>query len=294
VNTNVLEIERHTFGNVWLTLLDHLVERGAIVSPRGKPIREFLNVTLHVSQGLNNVLVCPTRKPSYRFMVAEWLWMWFGHDDVKTIAQYNSHIAQFSDNGTTFAGAYGPQIKKQWLRTQNLLDVDPDTRQAVIEIYQTPASMTTKDVPCTLSVQFFIRRKELHTVVNMRSSDIWLGLPYDFFNFSMLGNVMAAIRGVEVGSVTYHIGSSHIYETNLEKAHEILLREDATTMMSPKLKNAPPLWLDDVLAQAAHATNGQAIVAQAPWLQYANVLLAPDNSQAKQFMEGAYVAGSAL
>lgn len=291
MNTNVLEIERHTFGSAWITLLDRLVERGAVVSPRGKPIREFLNVTLHVNQGLNNVLVCPTRKPSYRFMMAEWLWMWFGHDDVKTIAQYNSHIAEFSDDGITFAGAYGPQLRRQWGWVQSLLDSDPDTRQAVIQIYKPPAP-NTKDVPCTLSVQFFIRRKELHTIVNMRSSDIWLGLPYDFFNFSMLGNIMAAIRGVEVGSVTYHIGSSHIYETNLEKAYEILRKEDATTLASPALKNPPPPWLDDVLMRKED--HSKTIVAAAPWMQYAHVLLAPDNERAKQLMEGAYVAGTAL
>lgn len=288
---DILEVDRTTFGHAWLHLLSYLVEKGQAVSPRGKAIREIPNVSLHVRNGLANVLWCPIRNPSYRFMVAEWLWIWFGRDDVASIVQYNPKIAEFSDDGVTFSSAYGPRIKTQWLRVQNLLEVDPDTRQAVIQIYHPPLAQT-KDVACTLSVQFLLRQKKLHVIVNMRSSDIWLGLPYDFYNFSMLGNIMAAARGVELGTVTFHLGSSHLYEVNLEKANEILRKEEVGCYTSPALRESPPLWLGGVLI---HKERYMAPLAgAAPWPHYAHVLMAEDNMTAFRYMESARVARSLI
>jgi thymidylate synthase len=51
----------------------------------------------------------------------------------------------------------------------------------------------------------------------MRSSDIWLGLPYDMFNFSMITGYIGLIlrqkmcREVSMGWVTINVGSSHLY-----------------------------------------------------------------------------------
>jgi thymidylate synthase len=289
----VLEVDRVDFGAAWLHLLGYLIERGSYTAPRGMGVREIINVTLHVRHGLNNVLVNDIRNPSYRFMVAEWLWIWFGRDDVASIAQYNSHIAKFSDDGVTFSGAYGPKVRGQWLRAQNALDIDPDTRQAVIQIYQPPTGVT-KDVPCTLTVQFILRQGQLHTIVNMRSSDIWLGLPYDFFNFSMLGNTMAAIRGVELGSVTFHIGSSHLYDTNLEKATMIAIKENVSTLGSPAFRNTPATWLDAVMVDRNEHANLLHARLTAPWTQYGQVLMSNDNATAFKWMQGAYAAGQII
>ena len=47
---------------------------------------------------------------------------------------------------------------------------------------------SSKDIPCTLSLQFFLREASdqlwLHTIATMRSNDAWLGVPYDTFNFN--------------------------------------------------------------------------------------------------------------
>jgi thymidylate synthase len=57
----------------------------------------------------------------------------------------------------------------------------------------------------------------------MRSSDIWLGWPYDVFTFSMVGAAVAiALRkagcAVELGDLVLNAGSSHVYETNVVDA----------------------------------------------------------------------------
>lgn len=268
-------IDRDSFGEAWYELLGELYYGGEVVSPRGLKISEIRDVVLRVNNSYENILLSDIRKPSYRFMVAEWLWIWFGRDDVKTIVQYNAKIADFSDNGVNFNGSYGVPIRQQWNRTLELLRKDPETRQAIVQIYKTPHG-PTKDVPCTLATQYFIREGYyLHTSVYMRSSDIWLGLPYDFFNVTMMANILAAQLGITLGPTTFHLGSSHLYQNNEEMAGVILETETKpSSRRSPQFTEEPSVWLNYVLANpTVHDKNARG--RDQIWQCYANALASP-------------------
>jgi thymidylate synthase len=218
----MLVVEAESFGLAWIKLLGELVAHGMVQMPRGQRTKELVPVTFHVRDGYQNILESPLRKLGYRFMVAEWLWILSGRNDVESISLFNNNIAKFSDDGATFFGAYGPIIALQLEWAIKKLVEDNETRQAVISIWrQCPPE--TKDVPCTLTVQFLARDGFLHTVVNMRSSDVWLGLPYDFFNFSMFGNLVASALQIGVGSVTFNLGSSHLYQRDMPHAIVLLI-----------------------------------------------------------------------
>lgn len=250
------------FGEAWGDLLKRLSFTGSLSRPRGIAIRELRDVVLTVQNARNNILVCHERRPNYRFMVAEWLWIWFGRSDVASISIYNPKIADFSDDGLTFAGAYGPKIHGQWNRVVAQLRADTDTRQAIIQVWD-PTALNTRDVACTLALQFMIRGELLHTSVYMRSSDIWLGLPYDFFTFSMLGNILAGRLGVGVGEITFHLGSSHLYESNFDAAANVLHAHSWNAMASPILSDLPPWQLEDTLE------NLPQLDLKSPWIYYA-------------------------
>jgi thymidylate synthase len=223
----------------WCDLLRVVMDSGAEVSPRGMKVREILGTCLKVTDLRNNIIVHPARDLNYRFMIAEWLWMLAGRDDVRTVVRYNSQIAKFSDDGVVFQGAYGPRLMGQWDYVAEALRTDMDSRQAVTAIWS-PCPPKSKDIPCTLTAQFFIRGGKLHAVWSMRSNDLWLGLPYDFFNFSMLTNGLAALLGVESGSLQLNTGSSHIYETNFETVKEVLEKQQAGEYVrSPRLLRWP-------------------------------------------------------
>ena len=169
------------------------------------------------------MLCVPERQLSYAFMAAEAYWILSGDNRVETIAPYNQHISQFSDDGTTFFGAYGPKIFSQLDYVILKLCEDPGTRQAGLTIWQeNPPS--TKDVPCTIAVFFNIRNLKLNCHIFMRSSDIWLGLPYDVFNFSMLAHLVCAelnqlsANVLEPGLLYLTMASSHLYDTNFDQA----------------------------------------------------------------------------
>jgi hypothetical protein len=134
------------------------------------------------------------------------------------MASYSRHIASFSDDGHYFSGAYGPKVVDQLRYVIDSLVKDPDSRQAVLTIWR-ENPRDSRDIPCTVAIQWLVRDGELHCVDTMRSSDVWLGIVYDWFNFSMLSAYVllllrernAAFNEVGLGTLRLTAGSEHLY-----------------------------------------------------------------------------------
>lgn len=202
----------------WLNLVGIVRTYGTEVSPRELKTWELLGFKTLVDMNYP-VVTCASRKLGYRFMAAEAAWILSGDNRVSTIAPYSKEIAKFSDEGLLYFGAYGPQFRDQLRHIVRSLIDDTYTRQAVMTLWRKNPPKT-KDVPCTVSLHWMIRGHELHCFVNMRSSDVWLGVPYDWFNFSMMtGYIALLIREaigftMSLGALHFYANSQHLYETN--------------------------------------------------------------------------------
>jgi thymidylate synthase len=240
---------------------------------------EVTNVHVCLEDAHENVIVNQARNLNYRFMVAEWLWILFGLKDVQTIARYNKEITKFSDDGLEFYGAYGPRIRAQWNHLVKSLKTDSMSRQAVVTIW-TPNPPITKDTPCTVSLQFLLRDDKLNCIATMRSSDAWLGFPYDLFNFSQLTNYLAACLDVQVGYLAMNLGSSHLYAPNFGSAANVV-GERGHTRRSPKLTApAPAMILHTLKSEPVEHDD----LIREPWLRYACVLGATSRQDALRFL----------
>jgi len=213
-------------------LLDLLLREGSEVAPRGQRTVEVLH---HVSLAvdLNHpVITNPARRLNYRFMAAEALWMIEGRNDLEPLTRFNKRMAEFSDDGLTLAGAYGPRLKPQLPYVVRCLVHDRDTRQAALTIW-TPSPAPSKDIPCTVAMVFSIRKDRLYQQVFMRSSDAWLGIPYDIFSFAMVAAHVACLHNqvvpvaerVGLGHLTLTATSSHLYERDWPRALETVHAE---------------------------------------------------------------------
>lgn len=238
------------FPEVWLDLLSRVIQHGVAVAPRGKLTYELAQSTIAIDMN-KPVLTVPLRKLNYQFMAAEAYWILSGDDTVAGIAPWNKHIAAFSDDGERFYGAYGPKIKAQLPYVVAKLTEDQLTRQAGLTIWrENPPA--TKDYPCTIAIFFNIRSGRLNTHVFMRSSDVWLGVPYDVFNFSMLGHYVCGMLngGVQPGMLYLTAASSHIYQENIEAAVTCLKSSPLLQHNTPDLLWRNPTicleWLKDV------------------------------------------------
>lgn len=264
-----MEISGFTATDVWLQVLDQLTGNGKLTGSRIGRSLELINA--HITVPMHKPIVTvPRRKLGYRFMFAEAHWILTGDNRVKTIAPFSKTIADYSDNGETFFGAYGPKIYSQLEYVVEKLCESQDSRQAVINIWR-ESPPKTKDYPCTLSAQFIIRGGLLHCIDNMRSSDAWMGFPYDVFNFTMLsGLITLCLRRranikVELGNLYMNLGSLHLYEEHWELAKQCL--QDEIDLQKPrKFRYSFFLPLKEWSSPGEFLDHLDAVAAQAPGL----------------------------
>jgi thymidylate synthase len=168
--------------------------------------------------------------------------------------RYVKNLYNFSDDGHTWRGGYGPRIRRfdgtlgqynvgyrqvrerpgHWTIDQlkyaiQTLQKDPSSRQAVINIAdpvkdyydsnfpRQEVVLQTLDVPCTRSLHFMMSPDgKLDLYTHMRSNDLIWGLSaVNVFNFTLMQQYIAEILGVSVGSY-YHIADNLHYYENFE------------------------------------------------------------------------------
>jgi len=237
---------------LWHETLFDVNLRGHILNSRVGYCKEIIGFQTTLTYPLHNILFAPKRKFSLAYACAEMLWYLSGTGSIKMIQAYAPQYEKFAEDGWAY-GAYGHRwnhnpgfvnakasliegltrqdceidIENQLSALVHLLRADPNTRQAIMTMWDSgdlihAIARDHKDLPCTLSLMFFVRDNRLHLVATMRSNDAWLGLPYDIFCFTTLQRIIAAELGLELGAYIHQAGSEHIYEKNQEKIDEIL------------------------------------------------------------------------
>lgn len=225
-------------------------------APRGHKIREKLGVSFSITNPRDRLPFLAGRDFSISYFVAESLWYLSGNDSTEWISNYSSFWKNISDDGSTANSAYGARIFKphariageldpawtQWKYVVDELISDSDSRRAVIHIRSPQDSiLAKKDVPCTLSLQFFLRNDLVYMVVSMRSSDLILGLAYDVPAFTLFQELLAfelsnrLNKPIGLGTYTHVSNSLHIYERHFKMVEEILSSPTRSSIEMPPL-----------------------------------------------------------
>jgi len=151
--------------------------------------------------------------------IAEGLCLVAGCDSTALLTSVQPAFKRYTDGGG-LAGAYGPRIREQVPGALQRLR-GHGSRQACMTVWRaTDALSDVRDLPCTLSIQWLVRDKSLVQVVSMRSSDAWLGLPYDIIQFSLLQSAAARALGLPAGVLCVRACSSHLYAGDFNAASE--------------------------------------------------------------------------
>ena len=188
---------------------------------------EIINANLVLTDPTRNTMCKCRRKMPMRYAIGELVWYNSRRRTWKSIEPFSKFWKNISDDGEHINSNYGWCIRDkypfdQWEMVKELLKRDPNSRQAVIHIKE-PRDLVkrpSKDVNCTISLQFLIRDDKLDMIVTMRSNDLWLGLPYDLFNFTCMQIQMAMELGVGIGTYYHNAASLHLYERDVEKVYE--------------------------------------------------------------------------
>ena len=215
----------YSANRIWLRAIERVLLTGEKSAPRGLPIKEVLHHTHRIDMD-HPIISIKERRLNYAFMLTEARWILEGDNQLAPLHAVNKQMQKFSDDGVTLSGAYGPRFVSQLDFVVNKLLEDPDTRQATLTLW-TPNPRPSKDIPCTVAMDFKVRGGLLHAQVFMRSSDVWLGLPYDIFAFTCMAEQVRErlisqgggnYKLLELGTLYLTAASSHLYEEHWEKA----------------------------------------------------------------------------
>lgn len=186
--------------------------------------KEIINANLVLYDPTKNTMCQCSRKMPIRYAIGELLWYNSRNNTAEAIKPFSNFWSKIAEPNGTVNSNYGYCIHDkfdfdQWEFVKDILKKDPSSRQAIIHIKE-PRDLRvnpTKDLNCTMTLQFFIRDDKLHLITTMRSNDVWLGLPYDIFNFTCMQIQMAMELNVEIGVYYHNAGSLHLYKKDYEK-----------------------------------------------------------------------------
>lgn len=206
-----------------------------ITKPRGQEIKEVLDAKIVLTNPRNCLITLTKRKLNYKFAMIEKFEYVAGHHRPLRLIDLNKNLGFFMNDVGIFDGHYGTRITYWMPYIIALLNKDPDTRQAVINIYGQQDRHASKDIPCTLTMQFFIREDKVHMIVTMRSNDVLWGVPYDTNAFCFLLECVAASLSREMGTYTLNAGSLHIYTEREKQLTDLLTDTETNSHKNPEI-----------------------------------------------------------
>lgn len=123
----------------------------------------------------------------------------------------------FGSLHTRFKGEGGVDQLKYVVDT---LRTDPTSRRILISAWD-PKTSTDPECaalsPCHVLVQFtstannYTGLRDLNCAVTMRSSDVFLGLPFNISSYALLTHIIARLTGHDVGELAMHLVDAHLY-----------------------------------------------------------------------------------
>lgn len=213
------------YGDDWragyVDLCERVVRYGTPKDSRVGYVHEMRDFMFTLDGGdTNDLPYAVGRKVTVALAAAEAIQLCCGVGMPDLTEAVSSQIASFvRDPDGTVHGNYGARVDWQLADIIDKLTLNPNDRQAVIQIWNKMSDSRVrrpmpKDIPCTLVIVFSIEDDELFMSVMMRSNDVWLGVPYDVFQFRQMQRTVAYLLGVGVGQYTHHAVSMHAYERN--------------------------------------------------------------------------------
>ncbi len=192
----------------WESLVKRIMKNGVeIRDERGSITKEILNTLVNIKNPLD------TEAPEGYF--------WTGEKLDKYSEQFLSNDKQ------GFIYTYGNRLRAHFNGIDQIqeaidrLNNFKESRRAISITWDPNVDTKNDEVPCMMLVDFKIRDGKLHTTGLWRSHDIYGAWYPNAVGLSNLAKYVSNEVGSEVGTLTIHSISAHIYEVNFKEAQEV-------------------------------------------------------------------------
>lgn len=249
---------------VWLAAA-HALAQGSQLGEqpsRDGPTRELLHAVLTIRDPRKRWVF--SRKPALNpaFAIAETFWILLGRNDAALPVFFNRRFPRYSGPGPTYSGAYGYRLRHafqfdQLERAFNVFQRNPDSRQVVLQIWDPPADFPTVDgsprrgdIPCNVCSLLKVRGGQLYWTQILRSNDLFLGVPHNIVQFTILQEILAGWLELKLGTYTHLSDSLHVYIRDLQS---IMTVEEKMNPSSVDTLSLPIAESRSVLVQVGEA-----------------------------------------
>lgn len=127
-----------------------------------------------------------------------------------------------------------PEIDQLEQAIENL-KYDPNSRRMIVSAWNPPELDGMALPPCHIMFQLYCADGRVSLQMYQRSSDVFLGLPFNIASYALLLEMIAQVTGYEVGELIITLGDAHIYSNHIAQVEKQITREP---------RELPRLYLD--------------------------------------------------
>ncbi len=122
---------------------------------------------------------------------------------------------------------------------------NPTNRRIIVNAWNVADIDDMALPPCHYAFQFWVSDNKLSCMLNQRSCDVGLGVPFNIVQYSILTHMIAHVTNLEPGEFIWSGGDVHIYNNHIEALNEQMTRS-YDLLPSPKLALNPQVQeIDD-------------------------------------------------
>jgi thymidylate synthase len=194
-----------------------------------------------------------TKPVAWKTCLKELLWMISGSTNVRPLQEQGVHIWDaWADEQGELGPVYGAQWRRagapeqyphlhvdQLARVIQSLHSDPFSRRHIVDSWNVRQLDHMRLPPCHYTFQFYVDYAKLGSpgepelrlscLVNMRSADLPVGVPFNVVAYATLTLMLCRQLGYKPGELKLSLTDAHVYENQVELAlaQEMRLRNNA-------------------------------------------------------------------
>lgn len=247
----------------YLALMRRILEHGHEREGRNGTVKSMFGASLECDLK-DGFPLLTTKKMFWKGIVEELSWFLRGSTNVEELRAKKVHIWDGNSQGRGYDA--GPVYGFQWRHFGaeyvdchtdytnkgvdqigeiiRLIKESPTSRRLVLSGWCPKQQQQMCLPPCHVLYQFYIESdSRLSVQMYQRSSDVFLGLPFNIASTALLLELIAHQTGLMTGRVLIQLGDAHIYEEHIPACQEQLTR---TPFKFPKIilnrPNNDGLW----------------------------------------------------
>lgn len=248
---------RHYHDSEYFRLVDFILKNGILKPNRtGVDTLSVAGYQLRFDISDGSIPLLTSKKVHMKSIVHELLWMISGSTNIKYLNDNGVTIwDEWADENGDLGPVYGSQwrhwptfgytfteqngkagngwidLYKQQSGIDQLADVierlkkNPNDRRLLVSAWNPSELSKMKLPPCHYAFQFWHGDGKLSVIVNQRSCDVGLGVPFNIVQYSLLLRMIAQVTDLEASEVIWNGGDTHIYVNHIDALKEQLTRD---------------------------------------------------------------------